>query len=47
MVVEAEGFWEATPEAPTEAGFDDVLRFSVIELELQLFVLLTEVSESI
>ena len=47
MIVEAAGFGAATPEASTEAGIDDELQFSVIELELQVFVLFTEVSESI
>lgn len=41
---EVVAFW-ATPKAPTEAGIDDVLNFSVIELEI--YVLLTEVNESI
>lgn len=45
MKVEAAAFWADTDEAPTEAEFDDVLHFSVIELEI--FDLFTEVIESI
>ena len=47
VVVEAEGLWAATSEAPTEAGIDDVLHFQSLNLNYNYLFFLTEVSESI
>ena len=44
MLVEAAGFWAATPEEHAEVGFDSELRWSILELELA--DLFTEVGES-
>ena len=45
VLMEAAGFWAATPEEPAEVGFDSELQLSLLEPELA--DLFTEVGESI
>ena len=45
VLVEAAGFWAATPEEPAEVGFESALRLSILGLELA--DLFTEIGESI